>query len=144
MEEAINNRSFLEVAIWVGVVILAVLAMAGVMVYTRRRTLQEESSALPTLSLQSLREWRDCGEISIAEYERLRAKLLHQMKGKEITGGGNQGTKGPGFASNDARRAAESQDVTNPMDNAPSSSLHGEDVDNRNGAGGIDSQDNIG
>jgi hypothetical protein len=136
MNAVSNNQSFFDVALWVGLLIVAVLAMAGVMVYTRRRTLDDESNAeIPTLSLQRLREWRDSGEISIQEYERLRATMTKQFTGAEASGGGGRSP----------------DDVTEPVSDSsisqgpvPASSSDAIADDKRNGAGGVDSRNENG
>ena len=68
-------------AVWQGMLWLALiagcaLAAAPVLLWLRRRLMTDARSTGPSLDLDHLRELRDRGELTIAEYERLRRKAL--------------------------------------------------------------------
>lgn len=68
-------------AVWQGVLWLAIiagcaLAAAPVLLWLRRRLMTDAGSSGSSLDLDLLRELRDRGELTIAEYERLRRQAF--------------------------------------------------------------------
>ena len=74
--------SVLQVLIWGGVLLLAVIVLFGVVWYYRRRwlTLGEPTRGTPW-TLDDLRRMREAGQITEEEYRALRATLVAAFRG---------------------------------------------------------------
>ena len=69
-----------SIAVWVVVLIAAAVLLAVVIVAVKRWTFRDEESAETTWTLHDLTALRDSGELTIPQYERLRADLIRKVK----------------------------------------------------------------
>lgn len=71
---------FARIAPALGVLVLVVIAGAVALLLIRRWWKGQDESAQPGFTLGDLRELRDSGEISVAEYERARETMVRKVK----------------------------------------------------------------
>lgn len=69
---ATDSQSALSGFLWLGVVVLAVMAGVVFLATLRRRFRDEASGVLPPFSLAELRNLKETGTVNSAEYESLR------------------------------------------------------------------------
>lgn len=69
-----------QITVWVVVLIAAAILLAVVVVTVRRWTFRGEEPGSATWTLRDLLTLRDSGELTIQQYERLRADLIRKVK----------------------------------------------------------------
>ncbi len=86
-----EKSTWWDFGVWTGVLLAAILVLTGVVYLSRARArANDDPSDGPVFTLQQLREMRDQGEIKAAEFERLRAALIadvRQRYGADDAGG---------------------------------------------------------
>ena len=68
-------------AVWTIVLIALTLALAFGLVVLRRWVKKEESTGGTPWTLYELTQMRDAGELTIQQYERLKANLIDEIRG---------------------------------------------------------------
>ena len=71
-----GQAAAVEAFIWLGVVVVALLLGVVVVSYLRRKARTSARTPAPVFSLEQLCELHDRGDLTDAEYETLRRKLL--------------------------------------------------------------------
>jgi len=72
-----------QMLIWGGVIMLvAIMGCGAIMVLKRRLSETGEEDHVPGFSLSELRAMRDRGEITSAEYEQTKARVIAKVKAK--------------------------------------------------------------
>jgi hypothetical protein len=77
---AANPDDAFDAVIWMGVLIGVVIVGGVVVAYLRSRMRTPTGLKQATFTFDDLRRMRDRGEVTIAEYETLRKKLLDELR----------------------------------------------------------------
>ncbi len=77
--QTVQEGTALEVLAWLGGLILAVLVAAVVLAYTKRRLRRSAPADGPAFDLDQIREMREHGELTDAEYEALRERVIQDI-----------------------------------------------------------------
>lgn len=86
---------FARIAPVLGVLVLIVIVGGVVLLLIRRWWKSESEAAPPGFTLGDLRELRDSGEISVAEYERAREKMVQSVRKQSTSGTSLKGPRTP-------------------------------------------------
>lgn len=73
-----TSSQAMQVAMWVGVLIVLVVAGSMVALWLRRRMLAKDNAGQEMLTLSDLRAMRDRGQLSSEEYDAMRAKMAQK------------------------------------------------------------------
>ncbi len=71
-----KQEAALEGLVWLGALVLATLLIALVALYVRKRFLRRSEVQTPEFTLDELRKLRDAGELTVAQYEALRDRMV--------------------------------------------------------------------
>ena len=73
-----SDEALFAMMLWLGGVILAILAAVLIAAYVRRRTREAMESSSAELGLDELRRLRDRGELTLSQYEALKKRTIAQ------------------------------------------------------------------
>jgi len=75
-----------SVALWSGVVIVAAVILGACLLILKRRINTQSGSSGSPWTLRELTALRDSGELTIEQYERLKSKLISEVRRLAATG----------------------------------------------------------
>lgn len=80
------SRDVGPLLLWLGVLIVAVIAMFVVVMMVRRWMLSRDHGMSDGVQMETLRELRDRGALSPEEYEKVKRTMAERMAGKTLAG----------------------------------------------------------
>lgn len=80
-----SSLDYGPIALWSGIVIFAAVILGAGLLLLKRRINAESESSGSAWTLHELTVLRDSGELTIEQYERLRSKLIGDMRSLATT-----------------------------------------------------------